>query len=122
MTIKKRAALALMALLSSPLVGSAQAEEFTRMDVLALINRDVRNWTLNADEMRLDIETVRIPRASGEQGKVCGPIVSLRRTTDPRAPSSYAATLWIEKGQLVIGGMSPFFMNSEELVTTDLCR
>lgn len=122
MIINKRAALALIALLSSTLLGSAQAEEFTRIDVLALINRDARNWMLSADEMRLDIETVRVPRASGEQGKVCGPIVPLRRNADPRAPRSYSATLWVQKGQLVVGGMSTFFMGIEELVTTDLCR
>jgi len=102
-------------------LGSAQAEEFTRMDVLALINRDARNWMLNADEMRLDIETVRIPRAAGEPGKVCGPIVPLRRNADPTAPRSFSATLWIEKGQLAVGGMSTFFMGIMELVASEGC-
>lgn len=122
MIIKKRAALALVALLTSPLPSSAQAKEFTRMDVLALVNRDAHNWMLSADDVHLDIETVRIPRASGEQGKVCGPIESLRRKPDPRTFQSYSATLWIESGRLAIGGITPFFMTIDELVAADLCQ
>jgi hypothetical protein len=121
MPLSKSAALAILALLTPPLDGLAQAQEFTRLDVLALVNRDARNWMSSADDVRLDIETVRIPRAAGEQGKVCGPIVSLRKNADPRAPSSYSATLWIERGQLVVGGMSTFFMGIKELVASDGC-
>ncbi len=121
MTLAKPAALAIIALLTQPLASPAQAQEVTRLDVLALVNRDARNWLLNADDLRLDIETVRIPRAAGEQGKVCGPIVSLRRNADPRAPRSFSATLWIERGQLVVGGMSTFFMGIKELVASDGC-
>lgn len=121
MPLSKSAALAILALLTPPLAGLAQAQEFTRLDVLALVNRDARNWMLNADDVRLDIETFRIPRAAGEQGKVCGPIVSLRRNADPRAPRSYSATLWIERGQLVVGSMSTFFMGIEELMAEKMC-
>lgn len=93
MTFAKPAALAIIALLTPPLAGLAHAQEFTRLDVLSLVNRDAHNWLLSADDVHLDIETVRIPRAAGEQGKVCGSIVSLRRVVDPRALRSYSATV-----------------------------
>lgn len=112
------ALIALSTLMSTP----SRANEFTRMDVLALVNRDARNWILDADNFRLDIETLRIPRSTKEQGKVCGPIMSLRSRRDTRAFQSYSATLWVEDGRLVIGGLTPFFMSIEELVAGELCR
>lgn len=116
--LKALALVALATLMPAP----SRANEFTRIDVLALVNRDARNWILDADNFRLDIEMLRIPRAAGEQGKVCGRIVSLRSRPDPRAFRSYTATLWIENSRLVVGGLTPFLMGIEDLVASDLCQ
>lgn len=114
-------ALALI-VLSTLISRPSRANEFTRVDALALVNRDARNWILDADNFRLDIDTLRLPRSTKEQGKVCGPIVPLRSRRGPRAFQSYSATLWVEDGRLVIGSLTPFFMSIEELVADDLCR
>jgi hypothetical protein len=106
------------ALVSSP----ALAEDFTRLDVLALVNREAHAWILDADNSRLDIEFLRIPRARTEVGKVCGAIVSLRRTVSPNAMNSYVATLWVQDGRLQVGSLTPFFMTMDELAVTDTCR
>ncbi|SEG81338.1 hypothetical protein [Bosea lathyri] len=106
------------ALVSSP----ALAADFTRLDVLALVNRDAHAWMIDADNSRLDIEFLRIPRARTEIGKVCGPVVSLRRQPSVAAKGSYVASLMLENGKLHIVGMTALFMSIDELMAGDLCR
>jgi hypothetical protein len=106
-----------LSLVASP----TQARDFTNADVLVLIKRDAHNWIFNADSFRLDIDTLRLPRAAGEQGKVCGAIVPMSRNADARAFRSYSATVWIEGDKLVVGGMQPFFMKIDELIAADMC-
>lgn len=98
------------------------AQDISRLDVLALVNREAHKWMLDADNVRLDIDFLRIPRGDGELGKVCGRIASLGRRADPRAFQSYSATLWIEGGRLSVAGMSSFFMSIDELLAGDFCR
>jgi hypothetical protein len=101
---------------------AASANEFTRLDALAAVNRDGKNGMIDTDNNHLAIEFLRMPGAPGDMGKVCGSIVSLRRSPSPHAMNSYAATLWIESGRLLVGSMSSFFMPVSELVETDTCR
>lgn len=122
MTRAFTSALASVALTLSLATSPSRARDFTNADVLVLINRDAHNWIFNADNFRLDIETLRVPSAAGEQGKVCGPIVPMNRKPDQRAFQSYSATLWIVGDKLVVGGMQPFFMKIDELIAADMCR
>lgn len=103
-------------------VNSLSAQEFSRLDALVLLNQDAPNWMLGIGNPRLSIDFLRLPRADGEPGKACGAIVPSARPVDPNAFRSYSATLWIEKGQLVVSRITPFFKSSDELLADDLCR
>lgn len=103
-------------------VSPLSAQEFSRLDALTLLNQDASNWILGASNPRLNIDFLRMPRVVGEQGKACGGIISNGQRLDPNAFRSYSATLWIEKGRLVVGNITPFFMSVDELLADDLCR
>ncbi|MBN9317713.1 MAG: hypothetical protein J0I99_18390 [Devosia sp.] len=122
MTRAFRSALASVAVTLSLVASPSQARDFTSADVLVLVNRDAHNWIFNADSFRLDIETLRLPRGAGEQGKVCGAMVPMNRDTGTRAFQSYSATLRIEGDKLVVSGISPFFMKLDELIAAEMCR
>jgi hypothetical protein len=122
MTRAFTSALSPAAVLLSLVASPSHASDFSRADVLVLINRDAHNWIFNADSFRLDIETLRLPRAAGEQGKVCGAIVPMNRNAGTRAFQSYSATLRIADDKLIVSGISPFFMKLDELIAADMCR
>lgn len=103
-------------------MSSAVADTATRAEIEYRINQEAPHWMIDAENHYLVATRLQLPRQEGDVGKACGGIFPVGSPRFNENRKSFKATLVLRDGDVLVMGITTFFMPLEKLLLDPICE